>query len=235
MTINTQNFSTLCQQSSQSDELSLGMIFHEIRAPLTSIFFTLSNLEEIELPSIHQRQLSLALQEAKRLQFILNDSLSLFGASQLQFQEIELNSLISETIELVSHLPVVQTKPIKLNLSSEQIWIQGDSHKLQQVLINLLTNAAEAIASEEIITCAVDSNYTSNLASIEIYNGGNPIPSDILSRLKEPFFTTKPNGTGLGLAIVERIIRAHSGQFLIKSEASKGTNVTVSLPLSMSN
>lgn len=235
MTIKQQSTNSNSQQSLFSQELSLGMLFHEIRSPLTSILLTLSSLNENEFNPLVERQVSLAFEEAKRLRIILNDTLSLLGSSQLQFQTIEINHLISETIKLVQAYPSLHNRFIDFTPTQEPIFISGDFHKLQQVFINLFTNAAEAISPQEIITNWVDFDFRTNSVLIKINNSGNPIPSDVLSHLKDPFFTTKLNGTGLGLAIVEQIVRAHSGLLSIDSELNTGITVTVSLPLSSLN
>lgn len=231
MTINTPVQTNNIPSSQKTEELCQRMIFHEIRTPLTSILLALSHLKDIELPPESQRQVALALKETQRLRALLNDSLFLSGASQLQFQKLELNSLTEENINLIQTLPAFKERYIQLIPTQKPIYIQADPLKLQQVFINLLTNAAEAISSGEVILCRLNLDLSNNCVWVHIHNEGNPISSDNLPHLKDPFFTTKPQGSGLGLAIVDRIVRAHSGLLQIESNLN-GTIVSFSLPLS---
>jgi signal transduction histidine kinase len=109
-------------------------------------------------------------------------------------------------------------------------WILGDCDKLKQVFINLIENACEAVADDEVITWRTDFGTSPERVCISIHNAGNPIPTEILTQLGTPFFTTKPSGNGLGLAIVKRIVKAHAGELIIQSEVGIGTIVSVQLP-----
>ncbi len=109
--------------------------------------------------------------------------------------------------------------------SANQVTIQGDADKLKQVLINLVSNACEAIEPGNAVTCYLEPE--SDQVCLKIHNGGKPIPSDVLPKLTKPFFTTKSTGTGLGLAIVKRIVEAHGGSFTIESAVETGTIVSV--------
>ncbi|MHC5672743.1 ATP-binding protein [Nostoc sp.] len=74
-------------------------------------------------------------------------------------------------------------------------------------------------------------NLRQVIEHINVCNGGEPIPSEVLSKLMQPFFSTKPSGTGLGLAISKRIVNAHGGELSIESDTVIGTKVSVQLPL----
>ncbi len=101
---------------------------------------------------------------------------------------------------------------------------------MKQVIINLVTNACEAVNPGDVVTINIRSSEDRRVC-IQIHNGGTPIPADILPQLTKPFFTTKSSGTGLGLAIVKRIVEAHGGEFGIESGEGIGSIVTVQLPL----
>ncbi|MEO1373966.1 MAG: HAMP domain-containing sensor histidine kinase, partial [Cyanobacteria bacterium J06635_10] len=88
-----------------------------------------------------------------------------------------------------------------------------------------------AIGSGEKVKLQVDSNFNHQEICIQVRNGGEPIPPNILPLLTQPFFSTKSSGTGLGLAITKRIVEAHNGDFLIESNAEEGTSVIVKLPM----
>ncbi len=111
--------------------------------------------------------------------------------------------------------------------------MRGDRDKLKQVLINLVTNACEAILVQETVTWRIQhlpqQQTPQQQIEIQIHNGGDPIPPDVLPKLTQPFVSTKANGNGLGLAITKRIIEAHDGSIEIESR-DQGTTVTVLLP-----
>ena len=100
---------------------------------------------------------------------------------------------------------------------------------IKQVFINLLSNACEASPAGDRVTCTMA--VAADVVKVQVHNGGEPIPPDILPKLTQPFFTTKSSGNGLGLAITRRIIEAHSGTIQFTSTAELGTTVTVELPV----
>lgn len=106
----------------------------------------------------------------------------------------------------------------------------GDRDKLKQVFIKIIRNACEAVAAGDVITWDIDSSLI-NEVCINVHNNGNPIPPEILCKLSQPFFSTKPDGTGLGLAITKRIVNAHGGKLYIQSQPLTGTIVSVQLPV----
>ncbi len=93
-----------------------------------------------------------------------------------------------------------------------------------------MRNACEAVAQTDTITWTVENCTTLGQVYIQVHNGGDAIPSDVLPRLTEPFYTTKSSGTGLGLAIVKRVVEDHGGKLSIRSTAEEGTTVSVQLP-----
>lgn len=107
----------------------------------------------------------------------------------------------------------------------------GDPDKLKQILINVVSNACEAVAVGDIVHLAVDNQVVGKRVCLRIHNGGDPIPTEVLPRLTELFYTTKSSGTGLGLAIVKRLIDAHEGELFIQSSEKEGTTVSVCLPM----
>lgn len=207
------------------------MIVHEVRNPLTTVLMGLNSLQSLELSERYQLRLSLALDEADRLQRLLNEILLYAREQVLQMELLELNTLFTdELLEPIQSLPVAQERSIYLEQPTQKICVMGDRDKLKQVFINLLTNACEASPSGGVITWAVHPDSAQQMVNITIHNGGAPIPPDVLPQLTQPFFTTKSSGNGLGLAIVKRIIEAHQGHLTFASSAAQGTTVTVTLP-----
>jgi PAS domain S-box-containing protein len=207
------------------------MIVHEVRNPLTTVMMGLTTLQRVELPKRNQEHLALAIEDAERLQRLLNEILLYAKQPVLRCSELELNTFIMDLLESLQTLSGIEDRDIQFVSLLPSVWMLGDRDKLKQVFINLIRNACEAISPGEAITCRIAPGVDNSRLCISIHNGGQPISAEILSKLGTPFFTTKPSGNGLGLAIVRRIIEAHSGELLIQSELNRGTIVSIQLPL----
>jgi len=210
-------------------ELS-AMIVHEVRNPLTTVLLGLQSFQKMDLPAAPQLRLNLALEEADRLQRLLNEILNYTKGQTLNVIELDLNTLISEMLPTVREMPAAQGNLIEFTPANNPAVILGDKDKLKQVFINLICNAFEAVNENEVITWSVQQILQE--ISIKIHNGGEPIPADKIEQITKPFFTTKSTGNGLGLAIVKRIVEAHSGTLEIKSNLEYGTIVEIKIPRS---
>jgi signal transduction histidine kinase len=207
-------------------ELS-AMIVHEVRNPLTTVLMGLQSFQKIDLPAVAQFRLNLALEEADRLQRLLNEILNYTKCQTLNIIELDLNLLISEMLEMLREMPATHGKHIRFTPANTPAVIQGDKDKLKQVFINLICNACEAVNENETVYWSVQ--LMAEEISIKVRNGGEPIPADKIEQITKPFFTTKATGNGLGLAIVKRIVEAHGGTLEIKSNILLGTVVEVKL------
>lgn len=205
-------------------ELS-AMIVHEVRNPLTTVLMGLQSFQKMDLSAAPQLRLNLALEEADRLQRLLNEILHYTKCQTLNAIEIELNTLISEMLDTIQAMPAAQGRSIRFMPDSAPAIILGDKDKLKQVFINLIGNACEAVSEHEIITWSVQ--QTGKEISVKVHNGGEPIPADKIKQITKPFFTTKSTGNGLGLAIVKRIVEAHGGKLEITSNTLIGTVVEI--------
>ncbi len=206
------------------------MIVHEVRNPLTTITMGLNAFKKLQLSERFQEYLALSLDEADRLQRLLGQILLYSRPQTLQRSPLVLNGFIAATLNTLQAIPAAAGKHLKFVTPAEPISVLADQDKLKQILINLVTNAYEAVNEGDIVT--VDVQKTENhQVCIQIHNGGMPIPADVLPQLSKPFFTTKTSGNGLGLAIVKRIVEAHDGKFSIESSAATGTIVEVRLHL----
>ena len=201
------------------------MIVHEVRNPLTTVKMGLGALRNAELSERNTMRLELASAEASRLESLLNEILLYAKPQKLQTTAVNLTELTAAVLDILQAQPVATNRSIVFKPADDLITIQGDADKLKQVLINLVSNACEAIAPGETVTCSLETTPTQ--IQLRVHNGGEPIPLDVLPNLTKPFFTTKSTGTGLGLAIVKRIIEAHGGSFTIESTAEIGTTTTV--------
>lgn len=206
------------------------MIVHEVRNPLTTVMMGLQSFQSLDLSDRSRLRLSLAIEEAERLQRLLNEILQYTRCQKLEAAELEINRFIQELIEVMATMPVIRDRSIDF-MSIDPLYIRGDRDKLKQVFINLISNACEALPPGGQVQWRMNICQHRRLVYIDIYNAGNPVSPDVLDKLARPFFTTKSTGNGLGLAIVKRIVDAHQGELKIESsEAIGGTRVTVVLP-----
>lgn len=165
----------------------------------------------------------------QRLQRLLNQILLYAKPHNLDLVALELHEPLTEMLTALEEMPSASDKKLIFHPDSHPIKVLADRDKLKQVIINLVTNAFEAVEPGEAIALSIQAD-SANQVCIQVHNGGNPIPPDVLPKLTKPFVTTKSSGTGLGLAIVKRIVEAHGGELSIESSATAGTTITVKLP-----
>ncbi|MEO1377887.1 MAG: ATP-binding protein [Cyanobacteria bacterium J06635_10] len=204
-------------------------IVHEIRNPFTTMKMGLNYFNKIDKSEASQMRLSLALEEADRLERLLKEILLYAKPQKLQLEAIEINKFITEMLQSLRMMSAANQRQIEFDPLSTQTKVMGDKDKLKQIIINLVRNACEAVSIGETVKIQLENNLKEQI-SIHICNGGEPIPPEILPKLTQPFYSTKSSGTGLGLAIVKRIVESHNGELLIKSSAEEGTTITVKLP-----
>ena len=206
-------------------------IVHEIRNPFTTMKMGLNYFKKIDRTEASEIRLSLALEEADRLERLLKEILMYAKPQKLQLQPIEVNQLIAEMLESLRIMPAAMQRHLEFYPLSTHAKVIGDKDKLKQIIINLVRNACEAVSVEETVKIQLENNVEEQV-SIHICNGGEPIPPEVLPKLTQPFYSTKSSGTGLGLAIVKRIVESHNGELLIKSSPEVGTTISVKLPIS---
>ncbi len=145
---------------------------------------------------------------------------------------IDLNKLICDTVDLVSFQAKKSQICTSINLTDEETTVFGDRIQLQQVILNLLRNAFEAVESEPADRrfVSVTSTTHSNQVEVEVFDTGYGIVEENTAMIFEAFFSTKPNGMGMGLAISRTIIQEHEGQLTAKSDPQSGTFVRFCLP-----
>jgi signal transduction histidine kinase len=225
---------SLRQQLAEQEHLAAvgilaATIVHEIRNPLTTVGMWLDYCQRQNLPEPDQQRLALAVEDGDRLQRLLDQILLYAKPQTLQRQVVDLNQLVTETLATLQHSPVALDRRLEFWPSRTPVITTADPDKLKQVLINLVTNACEAVSEGDRVHISVSSRW-GDRSCLQVHNGGRPISPEQLAKLTEPFFTTKATGTGLGLAIVQQIINAHAGSLKLESTATAGTTVTVTLP-----
>ena len=220
------------QELASLGELSAG-IAHEIRNPLIAINTSVSILkDERELSLEGQQVLDVVKEETDHLAAIVNDFLKYARPKKLVLEKEDLNKLVRDAL-----------KRFKDQCGEKLVWIERydetlppismDRHQLQQVITNLLSNSVDAMPTggKVFIETSTSGGKKENRILIVIKDTGSGIQADLLTKIFQPFFSTKEKGTGMGLAICRRIVNQHCGEMYVESEPGKGAVFTVALPV----
>jgi len=235
-------------------------VAHEINNPISSVMLNLQVFEKfwraaqpvldrhhqqtgdfavggMLYPQLRDRMpklLQFSLEGATRIKRIVGDLKDFSGQRPSDLREtVNLNQEVEKAIGLVSSLIKKATSNFHLELDENRPTLQGNRQRLGQVVINLVVNACQALtdSSQEV---RVTTSYLEESEEIvlEVRDGGSGMPTEVLARIKDPFFTTRRDsgGTGLGLAISDTIIRSHGGWLEFVSTPLQGTIATVLLP-----
>jgi len=147
-----------------------------------------------------------------------------------------LNQIIEEAVELIAYQLRVNNVEVRLDLAPDLPILWADPTQLHQVVVNLLTNAQDAMqqmTAPRRVTLTTRSDRTRGRVRLEVADTGPGIPADKLPKIYDPFFTTKPTGqgTGLGLSVALQIVEMHGGKLSIVNRAEGGVRATVLLRL----
>jgi two-component system, sporulation sensor kinase E len=173
--------------------------------------------------------LSVAKGEINRLDYIVTQFLHAIRPTPPQLKPGSLNQVVEKTLELLRPELDNRGLTVKAKLDSRLPLAPLDLTQMQQVLVNLVKNAMQAMTKGGTLTLRTGEGAEGVWLSVEDTGGG--IPQDQINRIFEPFFTTKKKGSGLGLMIVQRIIRAHDGRIELESHVGRGTTFRLWLPL----
>lgn len=213
-------------------------IAHEIRNPLNYINLTLDRLRTSYTPADETKQekyqshiLNLKA-EVKRINKLVTDFLSYTRPRELEMEPIDLREELEDSMRIVEDQAADNNIKTEIRFNGNVPKIIGDRESLRSVFTNLFINAVQAmgIKGGELIVSVNPQNENSNNVSIEIKDTGCGIPPEHLSKLFEPYFSTKETGTGLGLATVKKNLEEHKGTIDVQSTPDEGTTFTVTLP-----
>jgi PAS domain S-box-containing protein len=214
----------------------LASVAHELNNPLTSIVLQAELLREDLRDGPLAEPATEITQAAARCERLVRQFLTLARQHPPERTVVALNTLVAETVELLAYPLQVDNVAVHLHLDDQVPPLWGDPHQLQQVLINLLTNAQQALraapGAREII-CTTQYDPAQHRITLTVADTGPGIPAALHARIFEPFFTTKPPGvgTGLGLPLCRGIVEAHGGVLGVASEVGHGTTFRITLPV----
>jgi two-component system NtrC family sensor kinase len=208
-------------------------IAHEINNPLSGILiFSSLATKAPDLSSEVKSNLDVVISETKRCAKIVHGLLE-FSRESIPEKRIDsINRILKQSLHLITQQSLFQNIAIKYELDEELPDISVDSDQIQQVFFNLIVNAGQAMEKGGVLTLVSELDRKKGMIIIKIIDNGVGINEEHLSRIFDPFFSTKPEmGSGLGLSISYGIVENHAGQIEVQSITGKGTQFTISLPL----
>ena len=213
---------------------------HEIKNPLTPIQLSAERMEmklsgklSPEDADVLARSTRTIVNQVSALKSMVDDFRDYSRLPAPMFAGLDLNALVLEVLALyeTSNTPIVKKlAPVPP--------VRADSAQIRQVLHNLVQNAQDALEnrknSAEVPVIEVSTAISTDKVKLSIADNGGGFPEEMMTRIFEPYVTTKPRGTGLGLAIVKKIVDEHHGELTIENRPAKGVSVTILLPLAES-
>jgi two-component system NtrC family sensor kinase len=209
-------------------------IAHEINNPLGGILiYSHLLLEDTKKEDPQYQNLEKIVKETTRCRDIVKGLLQFARPKEPEVTQIDMNATLDNALSLLESQAIFQNVTIKKNYADELPPVVADRSQLQQVFINIILNAVDAMDSKGTLTLKTAISEGEPFVMVSISDTGHGIKKGDRSRLFEPFFTTKEVGvgTGLGLAICYSIIQKHQGAIEVESEIGKGSTFTVKLPL----
>jgi PAS domain S-box-containing protein len=223
------------EQLKMVGELAAGLA-HEIKNPLAGIKGSIQVLVETAGIAEEDRSLILkAIDEIKRIETLLKSLLNFAKPPRLQLMPIDVNNLLEKAIALSLKHPSLapggsKTINVLKDFDPDLHEIMADPMQLQQVFLNLMFNAIEAMPRGGALAVKTLMDDTENVLRIAISDTGKGMEPPVLEQIFQPFYTTKRKGSGLGLSICQRLVDQHEGSIRVESAPGKGTVFTIVIP-----
>jgi len=208
-------------------------VAHEINNPAAIISGFAQTLLLDDLKPEHREMLQMMYDEATRIGRITSNLLAFARAGGKQRALVDMNDIARRTFALRSYHLSTLNIAVSLDLDPSEPKIWADASVLQQMILNLLINAEQALVTiDGARTIVVRTRADDSEARLEIADSGPGIPTEIRSKIFDPFFTTKPvgKGTGLGLSVSYGIVKDHKGEIGVESKVGEGTTFTIRIP-----
>jgi len=216
-------------------EMAAGLV-HEIRNPLAGMKVSIEVLlTELNIEARDRDVLVKVIEQINQIELLMKNLLNYARPVAAQPVRVNVNQILEKTVYFIEkHPSFVSGEPRKRvtkELDDHLPEIVADPQQLQQVFLNLLLNAADAISEGGEITVTTRYDEMTKAVTVELRDTGKGIPDELMGKIFQPFFTTKGKGTGLGLAVSRRIIEEHHGSIEAANRVSGGAGFTITLPV----
>ncbi len=231
------------EQLVQSERLSaIGKVTagvaHEINNPLNNINLTaevlLDSMDEIS--SQEKKELiNDILIQTERARDIVHHLLGFSRKGTTNKENLDLAKILKDTLHFLKNELKISNIKLKTRIEKNMAMASVNRNQLEQVLINIILNAVQAMGHGGLLEVTLDTNKKNNQAIFTIKDNGPGMSREVLKHILEPFYTTKKDGTGLGLSVSYGIIKGYNGDIKIDSQEGRGTIVNIILPLTQNN
>ena len=215
---------------------SLGAgIAHEVKNPLAGILgITQLSLRGVQEGHPMEKNLKIIEKETKRCKTIIESLLKFARQEQVEFSEVDLNQVMADALAIVDHQLGINSIRVEQELERDLPTCRGNANQLQQVLMNLMINAQQAMAGASGTVRLSARKGERDCVELRVSDNGPGISKEIQQRIFDPFFTTKPagQGTGLGLSVTYGIVKDHGGDIRLESGEGEGATFIITLPAS---
>lgn len=204
---------------------------HEVRNPLNNINLSLEQLHH-EISGIDDTEMYMEIiqRNSKRISDIITELLNSSRPSEMSLKSKPLQVIMDESIATALDRITLQRVKLEIKYANQPAYIKADIEKLKLAFLNIIINAIEAMQEEKgILSISVETDKVQHI--VKIRDNGVGIEEENLSKLFEPYFTSKRNGLGLGLASTLNILQSHKGRIEVASAVDKGTQFTISFPI----
>jgi signal transduction histidine kinase len=222
----------------QSEKLSAvgelaASIAHEVKNPMVGIIGFAQLGQESESTPEMKEYFDLIEQDGQRANKILQNLLEFSRPEEIELEPISVNDVVQNSLQLCRHQLMMLGVKVESTLGKDLLAVRGNSNQLQQVLLNIMLNAGQAMEDSPVKQLAVTTSRGDDEVEIRLADTGPGIADEVKAKLFKPFFTTKRKGkgTGLGLSVSRSIIEAHRGNIRIDSAPGQGATFVIRLPV----
>jgi signal transduction histidine kinase len=205
-------------------------VAHELNTPLGTVLLRSQLMQQQMKNGGDVSDLDVIESEARRCRGIVDSLLGFARRSEGVISRVDVAPLIRDSLSLVKNDLAIKNISVEAEYGDKDVLIWADSNQVKQVLLNLITNAADAMPDGGHLEVSV--NSSEDFVEIQVTDEGAGMENEVLKQAFDPFFTTKDRGkgTGLGLPICQRIVEERGGNIEIRSQPAQGTTVSVRLP-----
>ena len=207
-------------------------IAHEINNPLAGVLLYSSNMiKKVPKGEALEEGLQVIIDETIRCRKIIQELLEFSKGSDPAKAPTDINETVFKALNILENEFLLKRIEVDKNLASDLPNVMADGSQMEQVFVNLLINAVQAVPNDGTVQVKSSLSEQESCVSIEVTDNGPGISRKEQSKIFEPFFSTKPNGTGLGLSVSYGIVRNHQGNISVQSRPGKGTRFIVNIPI----